>query len=479
MIKKFLLSAIGLIISLSATLHADTGSIAAHRDALRDSILNNITGAPIAGRLTARPHSSAVPAISLLQFGAKADGIHDCLPAFMKAMKKADRLGGLYLIVPPGEYFIKGPITLTSNICIELQAGAVLRFSPDPACYPIVETSWEGTFLSNYSPLIYGRNLENVAIIGEGTIDGNASTTFATWRPLQKAAQQRSRDFNHSGTPVAERRFGHGDYLRPHLIQLYACKGITIEGVKIINSPFWCIHLLQSENIICRGVRYDAKLVNNDGIDPESSRNILIENIQFDNGDDNIAIKSGRDHDGRNLASPCENIVIRNCRFKGLHAVVIGSEMSAGVRNVIIEDCTYAGYCKRGFYVKTNPDRGGFVDGIYIHNCNFGDIEDLFYITSRYAGEGLDNHFFARVENIHVDGLRCGKVAGAALVVQGTPQLPVRNITFHAVETSEAKTGVSFSDTDGVVMSECFIGGRAGTPTQVSHADKIFDRDPR
>ena len=164
-------------------------------------------------------------------------------------------------------------------------------------------------------------------------------TTFATWRSLQKPAQQRSRDMNHAGTPVSERNFGEGDYLRPHLIQLYGCERITIEDVFITNSPFWCIHLLQSENAILRGIRFDAKLVNNDGIDPEMSRNVLIEDVHFNNGDDNVAIKSGRDHDGRGAACPSENIIIRNCHFKGLHAVVLGSEMSAGIQNVYVENC--------------------------------------------------------------------------------------------------------------------------------------------
>jgi len=440
------------------------------RESLRDSILSNITGATIA---------SGAKTIDITRLGAKGDGKKDCRPAFEKAMRRADKDEGLHIVVPAGDYFIKGPVTLTSNVCIELQKGATLRFTPDPTCYPIVNTSWEGTFLYNYSPMIYGYGLHNVAIIGEGTIDGNAMETFATWRKLQKPAQKRSRDMNHSGTPVEERRFGNGDYLRPQLIQLYNCRDITLQGVKIINSPFWCVHLLRSENIICRGLRYDAKLVNNDGIDPECSRNILIEDIDFDNGDDNIAIKSGRDHDGRGAGSPSENIVIRNCRFKGLHAVVIGSEMSSGVRNIIIENCTYGGYCKRGIYVKTNPDRGGFVSNLYVNNCTFGNVEDLFYVTSRYAGEGMDNHFFTTIENIHVDGLKCDSVSAAALVIQGTKQKPVRNVTFNNVETGYAKTGVSFSDTEEVTMTECFIGGRVGIPTQVTHADRIFDRDKK
>lgn len=426
------------------------------REALRDSILSLVTGAS----------SPKGKQVSITSFGARPDGTTDCRRAFDKAMRQAERRGSLRLTVPAGTYFIKGPLTLVSNVEIELQEGATLRFSPDPTCYPIVNTSWEGTFLWNYSPMIYGHGLHNVIIKGRGTIDGNAMTTFATWKKNQRPAQQRSRQMNHDGIPVAERRFGEGDYLRPHLMQLYNCSGITLEGVKIINSPFWCIHLLCSDNIILRGLRYDAKLINNDGIDPECSRNILIEDIDFDNGDDNIAIKSGRDDDGRNMGRPSENIVIRNCRFKGLHGVVIGSEMSAGVRNIIIENCTAGGYCKRGIYVKTNPDRGGFVTGLWVNNCAFGDVEDLFYVTSCYAGEGMDNVHFSTIADIHVDGLTCRRAKAAALVLQGTKSKPITDVTFTNVAVDSAQIGISFSDTRNVTLNDCFIGGRVTIPSQ-------------
>ncbi len=433
---------------------------------LRDSILANITGAS----------STHAKKVSVLKYGAKGDGVSDCRDAFTKAMKGADEMGGVNIMVPAGVYFMKGPLILQSNVSIELDEGAVLKFSSDPECYPVVNTSWEGTYLYNYSPFIYGYRLHDVAIIGKGTIDGNAMSTFATWKPNQKIAQMRSRYMNHSGTDVSERVFGNGDWLRPHLIQFYDCRNVTLEGVKIINSPFWCVHLLMSENVICRSLRYDAKLVNNDGIDPESSRYVLIENICFDNGDDNIAIKSGRDNDGWTIAKPCENIVIRNCHFKGLHAVVIGSEMSGGVRNVFVEDCDYAGYCKRGIYVKTNPDRGGYVKNLYVRNCRFDEVEDLFYVTSKYAGEGLDSDHFSDIEGIYVDGLSCNKASQAALVFQGTKQKPISDVVFNNINVGEAKIGVSFSDTKNVSVGECHIGGTVDIPTQISSKDKIFDR---
>ncbi|MDE6370384.1 MAG: glycoside hydrolase family 28 protein [Duncaniella sp.] len=466
-LSSILLTATIALGSLTAT--ASPAAHATGIDSLRAEILSNVTGAP------ERPALKA----SILDFGAKGDGVKDCRPAFERAMRRADKRGGLYLTVPAGTYYMCGPLTLTSNVWIELAEGAVLKFSPDPAHYPIVETGWEGTYLSNYSPLIYGRGLHNVAITGQGTIDGNAMTTFATWKPLQRPAMRRSRELNHREAPQSERIFGEGDYLRPHLLQVYECEGVTLEGVKIINSPFWCVHLLKSNNIICRSLRYDAKLVNNDGIDPESSSNIIIEDIHFDNGDDNIAIKSGRDNDGWRTATPTRNVLIRNCHFKGLHAVVLGSEMSGGISGIIVEDCDYAGYCKRGIYVKTNPDRGGYVRDLWVSNCTFGDVEDLFYVTSKYAGEGLDNTHFSEIRGLHVDGLHCKRASAAALVLQGTTAKPVTDVTFRNVEVGEARIGLSFSDTRGVSVNDCHIGGTVDIPTQVTAADKIFDRDSK
>lgn len=432
-----------------------------------DSLQQIITGATKSGKT-----------YDITKYGARGDGKKDCKPVFDKIMNIARKKGGAHVVVPKGVYQLNGPIHLADNVCLELQEGSTLRFSAEPHHYlPAVKTSWEGTYLYNYSPFIYGYGLKNVSIVGKGVIDGNCAETFATWKPLQKAGQMRSRDMNHQGVPVEDRRFGEGDYLRPHLIQLYNCKGVTIEDVFVTNSPFWCIHLLDCENIICRGIRYDAKLVNNDGIDLECSRNVLIEDVHFNNGDDNVAIKSGRDNDGWTHGKPSENIIVRNCHFKGLHAVVIGSEMSAGVQNVFVENCDYAGYCKRGLYIKTNPDRGGFVKNIYVNNCVFDEVEDLFYVTSMYAGEGLDNNHFTEIDNLYVNGIKCRKVRQAALVLQGTPQKPIRNVKFQNIEVGECKNAMSFENTEPVQISNCFIGGKVGVPTQVSAKDKLFEKD--
>ena len=458
--------------------HAYDGAIQARHD----SILQLITGASM---------PDAQPVKLLTAYGAVGNGQKDCKPAFDRAMRYAAKSAkGLHLVVPAGDWLCCGPIHLTSNLTLELQEGAHLMFSPRPEDYlPAVPTSWEGSFCQNLSPMIYGRGLENVAIIGRGTIDGNCPETFPAWRQEQKPAQQRLREQDHQDIPVAERNYGVDDRLRPHLLQLFGCRNVTLQDVFITNSPFWCVHLLKCENIICRGLRYDAKLVNNDGIDPEMTRNLLIEDVEFNNGDDNVAIKAGRDNDGWHNSSmaaadplyepcPSENIIIRRCRFKGLHGLVVGSEMSAGVRNVFVEDCVAGGYCKRALYVKSNPNRGGFVHDIYFQNCQFDEVEDMFYITSMYAGEGQDDNHFSSIHDIHVKDVTARKARNAAVVLQGTTALPLHDISFENFTVEESRIGFSSMNTLDVVLRNCNLGGRVdGAPSQVTHKDGLFDKD--
>lgn len=455
--------AVVLCLITSSSVHAYTPE----KKALRDSILSIITGAE---------DNSFQQTVSITKFGAKGDGHTDCLPAFRKALKKAAKTqGGLHIVVPRGNYYVRGPIHLVSNVTLEIQEGATLLFSPNPDDYlPVVKTSWEGSFCYNHSPMIYGYGLKNIRIMGRGTINGNCPETFPMWRKDQKADQMLSRDYNHRGVAHEERQFGKGHLLRPHLLQLFDCQGITIEDIFITNSPFWCIHLLKCENAICRGIRYDAKLINNDGIDPEMSRNMLMENITFDNGDDNFAIKAGRDNDGW-TGSPTENIIIRNCSFKGLHAVVIGSEMSAGVSNVFVEDCTFGGYVKRGLYIKTNPNRGGTVNNIYMTNCRFGEVEDLIYVTSMYAGEGADDNHFTDIHDIHVDNVSADKASNAAIVLQGTAAKPLRNISLTNINVGECRVGFSSNNTEPVTLTNCNLGGTVNSsPSQANHKDNLW-----
>ncbi len=404
--------------------------------------------------------------IILTNLGAKGDSATDCKPAFDKAMAACKTKGGCRVVVPAGVYLVNGPIHLVDNTCIDLQKGAKLVFGTNAENYlPAVPTSWEGTFIQNYSPLIYAYKVKNVAIIGEGTIDGNGKDGFGKWYDRQKPDQELSRKMNHENRPLASRVFGKGHYLRPQFIQFFECKNVLVEGITIKNSPFWSFHFLKSENVTARKVKFDAFNKNNDGFDPEYSKNVLIEDIDFNNADDNVAIKAGRDREGWDTASPSENIVIRNCRFKGLHGVVIGSEMSAGVQNVFVENCTYGGYCKRGIYLKSNPDRGGFIKNVFVKNVQFGEVEDGIFITSFYHGEGKGH--VTDIHDIYFDRVSFKSATHTGLAIQGYPNKKVNGVYFSNIKIDSCTNGISFTNAENIVFSNVTIGREAAAPSAV------------
>lgn len=404
--------------------------------------------------------------VNISKFGAKGDGIRNNKPAFDKAMKACSKQKGGTIIVPKGVYKVDGPIHFVSGVNLHLEEGAKLVFGSNPKDYPLVLTSWEGTTLYNYSPMIYGLNVENVSITGKGVIDGEGNGLWATWKPLEEKGKLLSRDMNHNKTPVKERVFGEGFYLRPQLIQFVSSKNILIEDVTIEDAPFWCVHLLKSKSITLRGLKYNAHNKNNDGIDIEHSSNVLIENVDFDNADDNIAIKAGRDDDGRLSNMPSENIVIRNNRFKGLHAIVIGSEMSAGVKNVFAENCEASGYLKRGIYLKTNTDRGGFIKDIHIENIKFGDVEDAVYMTSNYHGEGSGLHP-SKILDISLKNISFETVSNTAIVIEGYQNFKIENVSLNGFYVKSAKNGITLSNTENVTFNEVVIGEKQGVPSAV------------
>lgn len=380
----------------------------------------------------------------------------------MQACKK--RKGGT-IIVPKGIYKLNGTIHFVSHVNLHLESGSKLVFGSNTKDYPIVLTSWEGTMLYNYSAMIYGVNVEDVAITGEGIIDGEGHDTWEGWKSKQERAQQLSRTMNHQELSIDKRVFGEGDFLRPQLIQFLSSKNILIEDITIEDAPFWCVHMLKSESITLRGLKYHAYNKNNDGIDIEQSKNVLIENIDFDNADDNIAIKAGRDHDGRGISGlPSENIIIRNCRFKGLHAIVIGSEMSAGVKNVYAYNCQTSGFVKRGVYLKTNSDRGGYIKNIIIENMQFKDVEDAIYITSNYLGEG-SGLYPSKILDITLSNLSFKNVFNTAIVIEGYPELKVENITLDDITIDTAKHGMTITNSNNVTFNEVIIGERQGVPS--------------
>ena len=224
--------------------------------------------------------------------------------------------GGGTVKISEGHYFLNGPLHLKSDVNLNLAEGAYLQFSGKSSDFlPVVLTRWEGTELYGHSPMIYAYHANNIAITGKGTIDAQGGLEFAAWSKIEANDRDRLREMGDKLVPVHERIFGEGTVLRPSCIQPYGCSRVLIEGITVKDSPFWTIHPVYCDNVIVRGVTIDSHFPNNDGCDPESTTNVLIENCTFRTGDDAIAIKSGRDTDGRYIGRPSRNIVIRNCIF--------------------------------------------------------------------------------------------------------------------------------------------------------------------
>lgn len=393
---------------------------------------------------------------NVLNYGAIGDSITDNKNAFDKVIAACTYDSGGKIIVPAGIFLINGPLHLKSYTELHLEKGAIIRFGSNPKDYlPVVKTSWEGTFVMNYSPFIYAYGQNDIAITGEGTIDGESSNTWAKWRQLQKPDQLTSRDMNHTRMPIEKRVFGGGHYLRPQLIQFFDCENILIEDVRLEDSPFWCLHLLRSKSVRIRRVKFEAHNVNNDGVDVEYAQYVIIEDVHFNNNDDNVAVKAGRDHDGRSSKNKTQKIVVRNCFFKGLHGIVIGSEMSAGVKDIFVENCGFDGYVKRGIYLKSNRDRGGIIENIYCRNLTFGEVLDCFFVTSNYKNEGKG--FPTAIRHIVLEDITCEKASDYAICIDGAIELPIEDITITNFTVKSARKGTSVLNVNNLICNRVFV----------------------
>ncbi|WP_278562160.1 glycoside hydrolase family 28 protein, partial [Phocaeicola plebeius] len=302
----------------------------------------------------------------ITQYGAKKGSILFNTRAFAKAIEACHRAGGGRVIVPSGEWKT-GPIHLKSNVNLYLEEGAIIRFSDNPDDYlPAVMTSWEGLECYNYSPLIYAFECENIGISGKGILSP-VMDTWRIWFKRPKAhldALKQLYAMGSTGVHVEQRQMAKGENnLRPHLIHFNRCRNILLEDFHIRQSPFWTIHLYMCNSGLVRRLDVQAHGHNNDGIDLEMSRNFLIENCRFDQGDDAVVIKAGRNQDAWRLHTPCENIVIRNCDILNGHTLLgIGSEISGGIRNIYMTDCNAPREVHRLLFLKTNHRRGGFIE---------------------------------------------------------------------------------------------------------------------
>jgi polygalacturonase len=407
------------------------------------------------------------------RYGAVADGQKDSTEAISRAIAACSQAGGGRVVMPPG-IVLTGPVRLKSNIELHLPAGATLRFIRDPRRYlPLVYTRWEGTECLNYSPFIYSYGQENIAITGAGTLDGQADCehwwpwkgrTNCGWtkgQPSQEAARNALMEMGAKDVPLSERKFGEGHYLRPSFIQPVRSRNVLIEGVTIINSPMFEINPLLCANITVHDVKISSHGPNNDGCDPDSCTDVLIENCVFDTGDDCIAIKSGRNRDGRRVGKPSENIVIRNCRMKDGHGgVTIGSEMSGGVRNVFAEDCQLSSpNLNEALRFKTNAMRGGTIENVFIRNFTIGEIADAVLQIDFFYEEGPKGPERPVVRNVEISNVTCKK-AKYGLYVRGFPNAPVRDIRLERCSFENVASANVLENVQGLKLASVTINGK-------------------
>ncbi|HEY6144286.1 MAG TPA: glycoside hydrolase family 28 protein [Flavobacterium sp.] len=422
---------------------------------------------------------SNVPALSfnnteylLTNYGAIADGVFDNTTAFKEAIQACTKNGGGIVVVPSGKYYT-GPISLEDNVNLHLEEGTEILFSTKPTDYPIVHTSFEGTELMNYSPLIYAYKKHNVAVTGKGTLNGQAtSENWWPWvgsaaygwkkgSPSQENSLNRPRlvEMAEKGIAVSERIFGEGHYIRPNFVEFFECTDVLLKDVTITNAPFWVIHPIKSTNVTIDGVTVKSHGPNNDGCDPEYSKNVIIKNCTFDTGDDCIAIKSGRDADGRRVAIKSENIIVQKCTmFDGHGGVTIGSEISAGVSNVYVEDCIMSSpNLEVAIRLKTNSRRGALIENFYVRNTEIGEVKeavlkvDMFY---NVHGNQTGN-FIPRIENIYLENIKVKNGGKYAILAKGYAKSPIKNITFKNVTIDKVEkpfsienvTNLNFVDT--------------------------------
>lgn len=409
-------------------------------------------------------------------YGAKADGIFDNTKAFKETIQACSKNGGGIVVVPAGKYYT-GPIHLENNVNLHLEEGSEIIFSTKPSDYPIVHTSFEGTELMNYSPLIYAYKKHNVAVTGKGTLNGQATKEnwwpwcgggSYGWKkgiPSQSDPLNRPRlvDMAEEGVAVADRVFGEGHYIRPNFIEFFECTDALLKDVTIINAPFWVIHPIKSTNVTVDGVTVRSHGPNNDGCDPEYSKNVIIKNCTFDTGDDCIAIKAGRDADGRRVAIKSENIVVQNCTmFDGHGGVTIGSEISAGVSNVYVEGCIMnSPNLDVAIRLKTNSRRGALIENFNVRNIEIGQVrEAILKVDMFYNVHGNQTgNFIPRIENISLENVKVKNGGKYSILAKGYKESPIKNITFKNVTIEKVGTPFSIENVANLNFINSYING--------------------
>ncbi|MDR0745791.1 MAG: glycoside hydrolase family 28 protein [Mediterranea sp.] len=458
--------------------------------------------------------------VNILDFGAKSDGITMNTGAINQAIKDVNAKGGGKVIIPEG-LWLTGPIEMLSNVNLYTEKNALVIFTDNFDAYPVIETSFEGLDTRRCQSPVSARDAENIAITGYGVFDGSGDA----WRPVkkEKMTERKWNNLVRSGGVVnadgkiwyptagalkgamATKTFNNPEgigteeewneirpWLRPVLLSFIKCKKVLLEGVTFKNSPSWCIHPLFCEFITLNNVKVFNPWYsqNGDALDLESCKNALVINCLFDAGDDAICIKSGKNESGRRRAEPCRNVIVKNNTvYHGHGGFVVGSEMSGGVKNIYVTDCTFLG-TDVGLRFKSTRGRGGVVEDIYIDNIHMIDIPnepllfDLFYGgkgPNEVTVEDEENQDMTLLpvteetpafRNIHISNVYC-KGSGRAMFFNGLPEMPIENITVKDVVISDAKEGVVISQAVNVTLENIKIEAKKGSPLRISNAKGI------
>jgi len=442
--------------------------------------------------------------VCITEFGAKGDGITLNTEAINNAIKSVSEKGGGKVVIPAGIWYT-GPIVLQSNVNLHAEENALVIFSDDFMLYPILDTSFEGLNTRRCQSPLSAWNVENIAITGKGVFDGSGDS----WRPVKKGkltegqwkklvasggvveknvwyptegslkGAKATKQFNTPEGLTSEAEWNEvRPWLRPVLLSFVGCKRVLLEDATFKNSPAWCLHPLMCEDITLNRVKVFNPWYsqNGDALDLESCKNALITNCIFDAGDDAICIKSGKDEDGRRRGIPCENVIVKNnVVLHGHGGFVVGSEMSGGVKNIYVADCSFMG-TDVGLRFKSTRGRGGIVENIWIENINMIDIPnepllfDLFY-GGKGAGEETDEEVAARMRaaippvtektpafrNIFISNVKCKGCDGRAMFFNGLPEMPVKNVSVKDVIITQAKRGVVISQAEDVTFENVLV----------------------
>lgn len=391
-----------------------------------------------------------------------------------QAIDSCSLAGGGRVIISKGIYHLNGNLVLKSDVNLHLEKDACLLFSGKADDFlPEVWTRWEGTELYGHSPMIYAKHATNIAITGQGVIDAQAEREFAPWSQIEAPDRDRLRDMGEKLIPVTERIFGKGTLLRPSCIQFMGCSRILVEGVTIKNSPFWTIHPVYCDHVIVRRVTIDSHYPNNDGCDPESTSNVLIEDCIFRTGDDAIAIKAGRDADGREVGRPSKNIVIRNCLFQSeCNGLCIGSEMSGGVENVYMDNIRI-GTVKNALYFKSNRDRGGYIRNIQVSNITIERSKGaILRFETNYFGFRGGKHA-SLYEHFRISNVKAECSDHYAIFMDGYEEKPIRDIEIEHFHVQKAVYPYYLRCTESIRLKDATVNGKSLPEYPEEHKERV------